>query len=1140
MRNLGNKVSRVLPAEERSYTGVVFQPLRPPLDSEWNLVQSIGVENLHRLVDAISNSGFVVKGPIRGRPTDGTSIWKHTIAIPNPVVLINGKIMHVGGGTNQFQANATQNIWQMLSNGDENISFLILGDGPATGSREDLVFLEFWEEILTAESYVPKYGNTQFASTPISNDLVDPSIGRETTRRTQFRYRFRIVEGVDFISFRSGVDHPSVFAQGSKTSPLAGKTFTKTKNGHFIAGDGTNTDASLLGTVDGHVYALPICAIHRRNRTAYSSTNLNGGSKKIEDLVSDRPDGLFVDEIANHEIEDLRNVVEFSVNLPSVAEKSLRDIMDGLPQRLSLGTTPELFSAKNIQVDGIAKNERTTVADNLLRKPNGVRRSFTDNEIVQRTISYFTTGNLVNGRFELEPPVFYTSADTAQFQTYNPFIGIQTLPRIINASTGNEITPDNEGIFGWTNLGDRLNKGIAYFKPASNNDITGKPILVEYDLVLPSGSGLSLMPEDFYSVRDDLNAKEVMWTRDKTQRSLKVTRVVNGFSDSAFSRPVSSFITAGSQREDLKGGVVERTWHTVGNGTAKITIPATVDGMPVMNVLRAQVAATGADIPLGFGVNPKVLRKADGTYEVNFQSYFPSSADVLKLTLLLGGTACEVETVHKGITNFARTTYVTLTSTGSLSYTIRQATVSSNKMDYIYALAGYQDPSGSYKPCCFISDTATGDGSWVELSGISGLGTSAITINFLVAPLAGKTIKIPVIGSYAPAETDLYSMMYSAIPYQGLSNTLSDGEEIEADLLYLSEQIIVTSNGTGGGVKNDHEDGKTTRLPINFVDNDSLFENRDVNTAAVKTRGATNKFHYTYAFKDGTKPLEEGDRLVLRKIASGSDNYMSRGLALISPKISIQGGRFDDLIEEDLSPQTVSGNRIFKTASPILNVYGTYCLKKTFTLAGTAVFTNNSRDVNGIGALFKRQLQPGMKIRPVGETNWNVVHSVVSDDSIRLRSVYTGGNFTGEFELFMPDLKVFIDGVEAQPNDLDEVLGRDNIIVMASSVAPSSEIKVIYRTGQTTMAVLYGIAQGRGSFADELLLFCLTSTASAEWVSAPEFNLLKEGRANSLIINNNATVVSTTGQKNEANRILGSAEVYYPTDRIIKVRTKVD
>lgn len=1141
MRNLGNKTSRVLPAEDRSFTGVVFQPLRPPLDSEWNLVQSIGTENLKNLVDAITTSGFVVKGPIKGRPANGTNVWKHTISISNPVVLIKGHVLHVGGGTNQFQPNATQNVWQMLGDGDEDVSFFILGDGPSIGTRDDIVFLEVWEEVLSSESFISKYGNTQFANTPLANDLVDSNIGRETTKRTQIRYRYRVVEGVDFLSFREGVDHPSVFAQGSKTAPIIGKTFVKTPQGHFRAGDGTNTDANALGTVDGYVYALPVCAVHRRNRLPYNTTNLNGSSKKIEELVSDRPDGLFVDEIADHEIEDLRHVVQFSVNYPSLADRSLRDLLDGVPNRLSLGGTSELFSAKNIQVDGIAKNERSGIADNLARRPNGVRRSFTDAEITERVVKYIQAGNLVNGRLVIDPPEFYSSDDTNDFYNLNPFIGMKRLPRITNVTTGAEVLADvTEGLSGWKNLGDRLNKSEVTFKPANNNDISGVPLLVEYDLVIPSGAGLSYMPVDFYSIRDDVNTKEVLWSRDREIRNLTVTRTVGGYRDSAFVRPVSSFINP-AQREDAKAGVVERVYHVVGNGTSKITVPATVDGMPVMTVMRVQKAETAADIPLGFGQSAKILRKSDGSYEVNFQSYFPANTDVIKLTLLLGGTGCEVVSPNRGLINFAKTTYLTITTTGANTYTIKQATQTVNRMEYVYALSGYQDNPNSYKYGCFISDGAATDGSWLEIDSISGLNTVALQVTFSIAPPSGKTIRIPVFGSYAPLETDLYSVYYSNIPYQGLSNTLTDEEELEAELVWLSDNLIVTSNGTGGLVRNDHEIAKTTRMPLNYTDLDHQFVSRDVSTIAVENKGATNKFHYTYSYAPDTKPLEEGDVLVFKKIGSAtSPNYMRRGLALMSPKISIRGGRFADLIEEDLGVQVTGTQKIFTTREPVLNVYGTYCLSRVLSPNALAVFQNNQRTVNGVGSFFTREILPGMKIRPVGSTTWYVVHTVENDSVLTLKTPYTGSNATVKFELYMPDLKVLIDGVELAPDQIDEVRGQDNIIILKSAPPVSSDVKIVYRTGQNTMNIIYGIAIGRGIYQNEILLFTLTSTSSVEWSTTPEFNLLKQGKANSLIINNNAVVVSTTGQKNEANRILGAAELFYPSDRIIKVRTKVD
>jgi hypothetical protein len=569
-----------------------------------------------------------------------------------------------------------------------------------------------------------------------------------------------------------------------------------------------------------------------------------------------------------------------------------------------------------------------------------------------------------------------------------------------------------------------------------------------------------------------------------------------------------------------------------------------VDGLSVLAIFRVQRADTAVDLPLGFGQNPKVVRKADGSYEVNFQSFFPSNADVIKLTLLLSGTACEVITPNRGLINFARTTYLTVTTVADQkSYTIRQATSTGSRMEYVYALAGYQDAPNTYKYGCFISDSLTTDASWLEIDGeVTGLNTISLKITFLAAPPAGKTLRIPVLGSYAPLGTDLYSILYSSIPYQGLSNTLSDEEEIEADLVYLSNDVIVTSNGTGGVIRNDHEIAKTTKLPLNSVDFDYEFLSRSVSSFAVPNKAATNKFHYTYSYFEGTKPLEEGDRLVFKKIASAnSSNYVQRGLALVSPKISIQGGKFTDLIEEDISVQTTGSKKIFLTREPILNIYGTYCLSRVFSPDEVATFVNGQRTVNGIGSFFTRVMIPGMKIRPVGTTIWYTVHTVESDSVVNLRTAFTGVTVTASaYEIYMPDLKVFVDGVELDPEDIDEIRGKDNIIILKNAPATTSELKIVYRTGQNTMNIIYGIAVGRGIYKNELLLFTLTSTASAEWVPTPEFNLLKQGKANSLIINNNAVVVSTTGQKNEANRILGAAELFYPTDRIIKVRTKVD
>jgi len=73
--------------------------------------------------------------------------------------------------------------------------------------------------------------------------------------------------------------------------------------GLWVAGDGSPPNT--IGSVDGYMYAIPICAIARRNDTAFAkNTNHNGGVATPG--PSDRPDGLFYDIIDEKDVLDLR------------------------------------------------------------------------------------------------------------------------------------------------------------------------------------------------------------------------------------------------------------------------------------------------------------------------------------------------------------------------------------------------------------------------------------------------------------------------------------------------------------------------------------------------------------------------------------------------------------------------------------------------------------------------------------------------------------------------------------------------------------------------------------------------------------------------------------------------------------------
>jgi len=196
-------------------------------------------------------------------------------------------------------------------------------------------------------------GNTQSDSSLwFDDDIVDPAVNRSTSRRVQIQYRIRsyavdfdgatLLDGIDPKTQFYGFDNPGVLAQGAESAPVVGYGFNRADgsnnllfdshgivedSGLFYAGDGTQTSANDLGTVDGYVYAIPLFYVSRRNEGAFSpTTGANNGpltshagyvnSSLTSNLnitigagLSDRPDGLFADQISEVDVLDLRRVV---------------------------------------------------------------------------------------------------------------------------------------------------------------------------------------------------------------------------------------------------------------------------------------------------------------------------------------------------------------------------------------------------------------------------------------------------------------------------------------------------------------------------------------------------------------------------------------------------------------------------------------------------------------------------------------------------------------------------------------------------------------------------------------------------------------------------------------------------------------
>lgn len=294
--DLGNGVSRTLSAIARQFQAVVFQEGKPPLDSELNLVQQDQVEQLRQLVRAEAHSGFFLD-PTRSLDDFVTqSSWSNLFELGqqkddaagdpeelNPVLYanVNGWIIPVTGTDLTLEGSTSNEVR--------------LYPPPESDTRIDFVFLEVWTANVApnpstvnkpAANAVWKWGNVEFGATNLPDDITDPTIGFETTERVQLQYRIRVVgqgsgagSSPDLSVYPDGLGDPNVFAQGP-ASAVTAFTFANMRAALgdpslWRAGDGNPENT--LKTTDGYVYAIPICAVFRRNNQPYVAANLAGG-----------------------------------------------------------------------------------------------------------------------------------------------------------------------------------------------------------------------------------------------------------------------------------------------------------------------------------------------------------------------------------------------------------------------------------------------------------------------------------------------------------------------------------------------------------------------------------------------------------------------------------------------------------------------------------------------------------------------------------------------------------------------------------------------------------------------------------------------------------------------------------------------
>lgn len=261
-------VSRILKASGYSFSQVLWQTGRGINDSEWNLLQQMYNERIAEVGQQIWIEGFTKKGAL-----DFTGSNNSFLVSPS-AVFAQGHMLRVA---NPDAASEKATV--------------SLPAPPGSGSRTDLVWIEFWFAEVersgaseAASTAIQKYGGAD--NSTYTNDLLDGTIAVETTRRVQLRWRYRSV------ATSTAITDAVVLARGDAAAAIAGKTFTVLANSMgtntniYRAGAGNSTDAAVatgFGCIDGYVYALPCFTVARTaGVTAITSPNVtdirtNGG-----------------------------------------------------------------------------------------------------------------------------------------------------------------------------------------------------------------------------------------------------------------------------------------------------------------------------------------------------------------------------------------------------------------------------------------------------------------------------------------------------------------------------------------------------------------------------------------------------------------------------------------------------------------------------------------------------------------------------------------------------------------------------------------------------------------------------------------------------------------------------------------------
>jgi len=789
---LGPNQTRVLDEGRRSWESVVYQRKKPPLSCEWNLTSNLASVHAQDVARMAVPSGWAMVGNLKDDTPESES-FAGDIICSSSYTANTLKLLALDKNVETQTLVAWVNGWKLIiqgtnSVGDEN-NIIILPPPPSVASRVDFVFLEVWRYLLDTDDVIYAHGNVLYGGINYSNDLIDPAIGIETSRRIQTQYRIRVATTDDIENYSSGFDPNSVFVQGPLSEPISTCShayFAPVPGdpGLWRAGIGDSAAQEELQTVDGYTYAIPMFAVTRRNTSSFrTDLSSNGAGKSLEDYLngqpSDRPDNLYNNWIVAGDILDMRSRITTADNMKELCETSFQKLTSGqLRGKLEKTTLGEDHFGKTlVQVDAVSNVDRA--GSTLIAAGNGVRRMFSNawidqpDSLIVKTVNDKIGGTpaspwAISDEFEISTTGYPTGSTIASVQELYTTGGYTITYSVTNLGTGTATIL----ITGGTITGGGVSN----------------PITVDYTIRYASGpNGFTMLPENMLEFRSEDTTSQIIASQDADIRVRSSGPVVAN--DGSHFNMLSN---DGANTTEPYNFGHQMVYHALGTGTNSVTFPRSLYGYEILGIVSARTDASF--------ITPASVIRTSSIYSVNLGTTVATNEDI-EFTLYTGTKFFETNKQSRAITDTYEMTELRPqeAATGSLTtFTLDSTNHAIQAVGSNRTLEGYG--------FAYVNGTQTS-----LLTQNNGLPTdstkSRAVIEFSSGPASGAVIEVPVLMKSAISATEGYDFFYSTVPYQGLLDSTATG------VIEAVGPALTTTAGSGAITDTTYSEGSAVFTP---------------------------------------------------------------------------------------------------------------------------------------------------------------------------------------------------------------------------------------------------------------------------------------------------------------------------------------